>query len=155
MNYNGIELKEITEPQIFNPPKEVLVWDDCDAEAIMEGNCDLKRVKSYGIIADTGARVICLDYGDMVFFEHCADIPEKPKPRRATNRELAKWLAQGNGEWGKIFCGEIKKADISWWYEPGFESETLQNEICVRKWGDTEWHEPDVKYMGLEDAYAD
>ena len=27
MKYKGIELKEITEPQIFNPPKKMLVWD--------------------------------------------------------------------------------------------------------------------------------
>lgn len=26
MKYKGIELKEITEPQIFDPPKKMLVW---------------------------------------------------------------------------------------------------------------------------------
>lgn len=27
MEYKGIELKEVTEPQLFNPPKKMLVWD--------------------------------------------------------------------------------------------------------------------------------
>ena len=28
MQYKGIELVEIMEPQIFNPPKKMLVWND-------------------------------------------------------------------------------------------------------------------------------
>ena len=28
MEYKGIELKEVTEPQLFNPPKRMLVWDN-------------------------------------------------------------------------------------------------------------------------------
>lgn len=147
MKYNGIELKEITEPQIINPPKEMLVWDDCDVEDILEGKCDLKCVKAYGIIADSRAMVIGLDDGDMVFFDHCAEIPEEPKPRRATNRELSKWIAQGNGECKAICSGAY--ATTSYAYK-GADDGELEIELRIRKWDDTEWHEPTTDYMGLE-----
>lgn len=32
MKYKGVELKPITTPQAFNPPKEMLVWDVEDKE---------------------------------------------------------------------------------------------------------------------------
>ena len=31
------------------------------------------------------------------------------------------------------------------------KTEQIMDEIKVRKWSDTEWHEPTVDYMGLED----
>lgn len=32
MKYKGIELKEVTELQLFNPPKKMLVWDSNSSE---------------------------------------------------------------------------------------------------------------------------
>ena len=151
MKYKGTELVEVVEPQIYSPPKLMLVWDDCDVDSILKGDYDLKQVNVYGIIDDTGSRVVSLVNGNIELFEHCAEIPEEPKPRMATNRELAKWLAQGKGEWGKSVSCKIERVEISWWYEWGYESEYLQKEIRVRKWDDTEWHEPDVQYMGIEE----
>ena len=29
MKYKGIELKEVTKPQLFDPPKKMFVWDHC------------------------------------------------------------------------------------------------------------------------------
>ena len=98
MIYKGTELVEVVEPQTFRPPKLMLVWNDCDVDSILKGEYDLKQVKVYGIIDDTGSRVVSLVDGSMELFEHCAEIPEEPKPRRATNRELAWWLAQGYGQ---------------------------------------------------------
>ena len=28
INYNGMELEEVTETQIFDPPRRCVVWDD-------------------------------------------------------------------------------------------------------------------------------
>ena len=75
-------------------------------------------------------------------------LPYPPKPRRATNRELARWLAQGNGE---LLVGNRIR-------DYGFEYEIHECDFPaletwkVRKWEDTEWHEPDVDYMGLEEV---
>lgn len=144
MQYKGIELKEITEPQIFDPPKEMLVWDDCDVE---ESLYELKPVKVYGIIADTGARVISLFNGDVVLFEHVAEIPEEPKPRRATWKELAYWLMDGKGLLFDENKGRIDTGVI-------FGKEDLDAEVCnylkVMRRDDTEWHEPTIDYLGIE-----
>lgn len=143
INYKGMELEEITEPQIFDPPRKCFVWD----YNIEEG--ETRDVLS--IFPESSG------FSDRVYttlgtsFKHCALLTEKPAPRRATNRELAKWLAQGNGEWGISKFGVIEKAGIGWFYDTGYEKQTLQSEFRVRKWDDTEWHEPTVDYLGIED----
>lgn len=138
MKYKGMELKEFTsdKPVIFDPPKKMLVWD-------CEGNTDSVRVLAY---------LPSLDFPTITtegfHYRHCAEIPEEPKPRRATNRELIKWLAQGNGlckhRLGSTVQDNVKCDKI-----------VLDNECNpnwrVRKWDDEEWHEPTVDYMGLED----
>ena len=85
---------------------------------------------------------------DKTQWNFCALLPDPPKPRRATNRELARWLAQGNGE---LLVGNRIR-------DYGFEYEIHECDFPaletwkVRKWEDTEWHEPDVDYMGLEEV---
>ena len=71
---------------------------------------------------------------------------EEPKPRRATNRELAKWIARGNGEVKDII--DVVLSFCS--YPTGLENTEVRNGIKTRKWDDTEWHEPTVDYIGLE-----
>lgn len=71
--------------------------------------------------------------------------PEETKP--VTNRELAQWLAQGNGEY------QIRKGDqFSCFNEYSYDAQDANEptEIpCVRKWNDSEWHEPTREYLGL------
>ena len=141
MQYKGHELKVITEPQIFDPPKEMLVWDDgshnaCIANVYAIGPRSMMfPVRTINLNSDIeGTQYQC-----------CAEIP---KPRRATMRELAKWLAQGNGE---MKVGELVKHyffEIKYYEEdfPSYES------WKIRKWEDTEWHEPTIDYMGLEEV---
>lgn len=145
MKYNGIEIAELKTTFIKNLPREMLVWNDNSIEPKVKtivGACVNLKGDCWYIAHD--------DKLGIVKYKHCAEIPEEPKPRRATNRELAKWLAQGKGEWGKCVSCKIERAEISWWYEWGYESEYLQKEIKIRKWDDRDWHEPDVQYMGLE-----
>lgn len=143
IDYNGMKLEEFTsdKPITFEPAKKMFVWNDgylYDEKLVLYVN-----TRFYA--------VLCIDSnGHIETFDHCAEIPEKQKPRRATKRELAKWLAQGNGEWGISKFGVIEKAEIGWFYDTGYEKQTLQSELRVRKWDDTEWHEPTVDYMGIE-----
>ena len=85
MKYKGIELKEFESenPVVFDPPKRMLVWN------FNEETPTEKDVIAF--IPKTYFRVIGTDYN----FKHCAEIPEVPC-RRATNRELAKWIVLGN-----------------------------------------------------------
>ena len=136
MEYNGIKLKEVTESQIVDPPKKMLVWDHeygtvlkADVLAIVNG-----RKYDYPVITKSG------------FFRHCAEIPEELKPRRATNRELSKWLAKGRGEC-RNQIGLVSNYCV---YDETESDSAVPTCIIVRKWEDADWHEPTVDYMGIE-----
>ena len=139
MEYKGIKLTEVTGSQIVDPPKEMFVWDydsgcllRADVLAIVNG-----RENGYPVITKTGT------------YRHCAEIPEEPKPRRATNRELSKWLAKGHGEYTNAQC-IISSYIITYAYLFDSEESEVSYDILVRKWDDDEWHEPTVDYMGIE-----
>ena len=136
MEYNGIELTEVTESQIVDPPKEMFVWDydpgcllKAGVLAIVNG-----RESGYPVITKTGT------------YRHCAEIPEEPKPRRATNRELSKWLAKGHGE----YRNQIGAVSNLYIYVDLETDVAVPSYIRVRKWDDADWHEPVVDYMGIE-----
>ena len=139
MRYNGIKLKEFTsdKPVVFDPPKRMVVWDDHFGPREEEVVAFLGDVRSEPVVAVNGD------------WEHCAELPEEPKARRATNRELAKWLAQGNGEGSMEGCS---RRDVTFVYYRGGEDKPVNDKTFVRKWDDTEWREPTVDYMFGEDA---
>lgn len=150
MKYKGIELKEITTSQIFDPPKEMLVW-----------NCAYStpfKVTVHAIVASKTFPVIAKE-GD---YQYCAEIPEEPKSRRVTNRELSKWLAKGHGE----CINQVDYANYTYTYDDLSQANCASNTytydgisggknevpsyVKVRKWDDVDWHEPTVDYMGIE-----
>lgn len=131
--YHGIELEEITEPQIFNPSKPMLVWDDDGEHPVKLNVC--------AIVNRDGFRVIT----ERTDWKHCAEIPEV----LATHRELAKWLAQGNGEMRKDTCMATVYSFLS--YDNSLANNPVNAYINVRRWTDTEWHKPTREYLGLED----
>lgn len=136
INYNGMELEEFTTPQIFDPPKKCVVWDD-----------ELSPYEEYVLAITAEKRNPVVTY-QHVFRQHCALLPDPPKPRRATNRELSRWLAQGNGE----CLGSQDDADTAWNYPQECSDTDVREGAKVRKWSDTEWHEPTVDYIRLEDV---
>lgn len=131
MKYYGIELTEVTEPQIFDPPKEMLVWDDDVGCTSISNVCAIVNRQSDRVITKYAT------------WKHCAEIPEA---KLATNRELARWLAEGNGE----MKGSISVC-TNFNYAIDRENELLSKFFYVRKWDDTEWHKPTREYLGLED----
>ena len=137
MKYKGIELKEFEseKPVVFDPPKRMLGWD-YDDETPTE-------VEVLAFIPNRYHKVI----EQTSLYIHCAEIPE-PMCCYATNRELAKWLAQGNGQY------KVSGGDWIWTehhYTNGQDDEACSKFILVRKWSDKEWHEPTREYLGLED----
>ena len=136
MEYKGIKLTEVTKSQIVDPPKEMFVWSydhgcllRADVLAIVNG-----RESGYPVITKNGT------------YRHCAEIPEEPKPRRATNRELSKWLAKGHGE----YRNQIGAVSNLYIYVDLETDVAVPSYIRVRKWDDADWHEPAVDYMGIE-----
>lgn len=137
MKYKGIELKEFTsgKPVIFDQPKKMLVWDYVDGTPIEKDVIAFIPNRYHKVIEQTSV------------YTHCAEIPEV-LCRRATNRELAKWLSLGNGQY-RVSGG------IRIWtehpYDIGQDDDACSTFIKVRKWGDNEWHEPTLEYLGLEE----
>lgn len=132
MKYKGINLEEVTEPQIFNPPKLMLVWDNDN-----ESPCQLNVC---AIVNREGSRVIT----ERSYWRHCAEIPEA----LATNRGLARWLAEGKGERRR---GNPSMVFTSLSYASALGNDPIDAFTLVRKWDDTEWHKPTREYLGLED----
>ena len=133
MKYKGIELTEVTEPKLFDPPKKMLVWECYE---------NITELDVYAITSRKDFPVIC----ENSTWKHCAEIPKVPESKLVTYRELARWLAEGNGEvmWSKTVCS-------NWNYSNDEENKALDESLSVRKWDDTEWHKPTREYLGLED----
>ena len=146
MKYKGIELEEINEPQIFNQPKPMLVWDSDEKRPVELNVCAIVNREDFRVITERSA------------WRHCAEIPEQPK--LATVRQLAQWVRK-NGEVRYEFLHigtDIISSDLH--YEPGEEDKEVScmekrkfnaTKVYVRKWKDTEWHKPTREYLGLGD----
>lgn len=139
MKYNGIELKEFTsdKPVLFNPPRTMLVWNRADSEPCERNVVGYLPIREYRKV---------ITRGDEYMF--CAEIPETPKSRRATNRELAKWLASGNGE-SLNHRSNIVHHEYSYGFS--LDNESVPSTHVIRKWEDKEWHEPTIDYIGLSE----
>jgi hypothetical protein len=137
INYNGMELEEVTTPQIFDPPRKCVVWDD--------NTTNWKTAEIIAIFAPSSKLQYKALSKSANFYKHCALLPDPPKPRRATNRELARWIAEGKGE---ILIPHCVTQHVS--YAVGQDNKECVSGQQVRKWSDTEWHEPDVFYMEIE-----
>lgn len=140
INYNGMELEEVTTPQIFDPPKKCVVFDSYD---------EIKRVIK-NVVAVLPASfnecggILSVITEEKQYWKHCALLPDPPKPRRATWLEVARWCATGNG---LVYDTDRDKIDTGIMFKPSNEHEPIMDEIKVRKWSDTEWHEPTVDYL--------
>ena len=75
--------------------------------------------------------------------------PEESKP--VTNRELARWLSQGNGEYKTYEDSDLSTYNHYYYYYKDCEADAPVKIPYVRKWEDTHWHEPTREYMGLEE----
>ena len=134
MKYKGIELKEVTEPQLFDPPNKMLVWD--------RDNKYPSTANVYAIVSRKYFPVIC----ENSTWRHCAEIPESTL---ATFRELSRWIAQGNGE---LVFGDTSTTCYPYLtYQRDSANVHVGSDYSVRKWDDTEWHKPTREYLGLED----
>lgn len=68
-----------------------------------------------------------------------------------TNRELAEWLAKGNGEYNTgNYSGWRTTIQINFVYMDNEWSNKVDGDIRVRKWEDEEWHRPTYEYCGME-----
>ena len=65
-----------------------------------------------------------------------------------TNRQLAEWLAKGNGE----YSYETSSLTFNYWqYSKGDEDKPVGDYFRIRRWRDTEWSKP-IKAIYEEDC---
>ena len=144
INYNGMEL-EVFNPDksvAFDPPIKCVGWNNEDVKVEFELSSALsKDIWIHRFIGKSNDAPVA--------FMFCAILIDPPKPRRATNRELSRWLAQGNGEYKEIITDHECCMTYFYYSDRGRDAE-LPKGIRVRKWSDTEWHEPTAEYFGLE-----
>ena len=148
INYNGMDLEVFTPENTtaFNPPIKCVGWNDKNVKVEFELSSALsKDIWLHRFIGKSKD-------GNPVAFMFCALLPDPPKPRRATNRELARWLAMGNGERIDKNCKYVEGASFS--YKLHEQNCEVDECYMVRKWSDTEWHEPTVDYLESDNITA-
>ena len=88
------------------------------------------------------------DYGTPSLFEGTEEecdawiAEHTPKTRRMTNKELARWLAEGRGQARHISRSIIVVSVEYDFYE---ENNPVKNDIRIREWDSDQWHEPLVE----------
>ena len=137
IKYNGMEIESISECKVFDDQHNMLVWNRDFETPIEKVVCAIIPYRHEGRVITRGGA-----------YDYCAEVPEKPAPRKATWLEVAKWCATGNG---LIYDTNRDRIDTGIMFKPDNEHEPIMDELKVRKWGDTEWHEPTVDYIGLEE----
>lgn len=143
MQYKGKELKEANgkDYPLSNTPKNMLVWDDSDDDPYEREV--LGFFKGFWVIANSVGRGV-------IQWLHAAEIPTEEETL-LTNRELAKWLAQGNGEYTREEWNDVYATYTS--YIKKEENKPVDDRRLIRKWDDEEWHKPTREYaFGEEDA---
>lgn len=140
MNYKGMKLKEITVTQVFDPPRQMFVWDKDD-------KCNEPLVRTvYAVIRTIAGTTQAVGTGSSRWL-HCAEIPEELKPRtKPTNKELAEWCAKGNGQVHYVGAANVHSC---YSYQNEDDDSLVTKDVLIRKFGDTEWREPTVDYMGI------
>lgn len=139
------DLKEMTIKEWDGQPFDAYV---CDHDETNVGN-PLITVKVYGYISNREYPWCCsdLNYRHAYPVEWNKEKVEEalnPKPKRMTKRQLAMWLAKGNGECSS--CG-LSNAYDNYHYQKGDENKLVGDGYKVRKWDSDEWVEPTVDLL--------
>lgn len=66
---------------------------------------------------------------------------EEPPKKRMTCRQLAEWLAKGNGQYTTDDFGRVY---VEYDYSKGKENNEVDRRIIIRPWDSEEWVEPTV-----------
>ena len=74
---------------------------------------------------------------------------EVVKYRYATYLEFSRWLSQGNGQ--VHTDSRDGMTDTAIVYDDTCDDTPVRDGLQARKWGDTEWHEPTIDYLGIKE----
>lgn len=136
MKYN--ELKEMTFEEWDGKPFYAIVIDEDEQPLFFSDKCRYDgKQEGYLVTGYNNGRWMCKDYS--LSWNHAYPLEWNKKPKkRMTYRQLARWMANGNGEYinkHKFICTAIG-------YDSCKGDEQVESAIKVRKWGSDEWIEP-------------
>lgn len=131
-------MKELTyEDWVKNPtPRNMWVWDS------IENNKEQRKV-IYFLNPEITFPIVALSEEEVSteHFKHCAEI-EKPRTRRMTNQELARWLREKpTREWKYTINSTIHSV---YSYDEECADKECWSEVVIRE-NDGEWQEPLIK----------
>lgn len=140
------DLKEMTIKEWDGQPFKAYVCDNDDTNVDKPPT----TVKVCGYIANIQYHWCCGD----VRYKHAYPVEwnidkvfEPLKPNRMTNRQLAKWLAKGNGECSYNNTVYYLNAYGYHCYDMRHANDFVNEHIRVRKWDSEEWIEPTVDLL--------
>lgn len=131
-------MKELTyEDWVKNPtPRNMWVWDS------IENNKEQRKV-IYFLNPEITFPIVALSEEEVSteHFKHCAEI-EKPRTRRMTNQELARWLREKpTREWKYTINSTVHSV---YSYDEECADKECWSEVVIRE-NDGEWQEPLIK----------
>ena len=132
IRYNGKDYEEFTSDKaiIFDTPQPVLAWDE---EPVTDEMVAYIPASEYPVITKHNA------------WRHCA---KECLVRRVTNKELAIWCANGNGQ---VRCAGAANIHTFFSYAFGTDDDPVTADYAVRRFDDEDWHLPTVEYLGIEE----
>ncbi len=144
IHYNGMEIEEFNFPQIFKKPLKLYVWSYNQGKI-----CNFHETEVVAILPKlpNHANIVCLDDGKVSWANNCGVLFNRISPRRATNKELAQWLAQGNGQRKDV----ENYTHVLYNYYADQDNNFVPDGIMIRKWGDSAWRFPTIDYMGIKE----
>lgn len=82
-----------------------------------------------------------------LYLDHAATgkyriLEEAEQPKRMTYRQLAEWLAKGNGQYVHIGNVNVRRVDFE--YQNEIDGLEITDVYRIRRWGSDEWIEPTV-----------
>lgn len=131
-------MKELTyEDWVKNPtPRNMWVWDN-------DENKKEQRKVIYFLNPEITFPIVALSEEEVSteHFKHCAEI-EKPRTRRMTNQELARWLREKpTREWKYTINSTVHSV---YSYDEECADKECWSEVVIRE-NDGEWQEPLIK----------
>lgn len=135
------DLKEMTFKEWDGKPFLAIVADNDETEIYSLDEESLTGRRRPPVVSGyDDRRWLCKDSG--LHWKHAYSLEWNKKPKkRMTNRQLAKWLAKGNGQWRHMDT-DVINVHTEFHYGVGIDDEELKGNIRVRKFDSKEWIEP-------------
>lgn len=144
MEYNKSRVYTALNADELKPGSKVIVADDVTTlELRVKDGTDIRTLTGINAPSEL-ARFIAGCHDAVSNTWALAYLVEQPEKPTVTYRELACWLAQGNGQ---CMAVRTRVVGTDYKYELGEENNLVSLTMKVRRWDDNEWHIATKEYL--------